>query len=151
MAHGKTISVNRRASYDYEILDKVEAGLVLLATEIKSIRDNRVNLAGSYAFPMNGELWLQNSHIAPYPSAVRDNHDPLRPRKLLLRKDQLRRFSQAAQQKGHTLVPLRLYLSGHFAKVELGIGIGRRRHDKRRAIQDRDRRREVKEAERRLQ
>ena len=70
MAHGKTISVNRRASYDYEILDKVEAGLVLLATEIKSIRDNRVNLAGSYAFPMNGELWLQNSHIAPYLSLI---------------------------------------------------------------------------------
>ena len=151
MAHGKTISVNRRASYDYEILDRIEAGLVLLATEIKSIRDNRVNLAGSYAYPTNGELWLQNAHIAPYPSAVRDNREPLRPRKLLLRKDQLRRFSQAAQQKGHTLVPLRLYLYGHFAKIELGIGVGRRRHDKRRAIQDRDRRREVKEAERRIQ
>ncbi len=149
MSGYKNIAVNRRATYDYEILDRVEAGLILKASEIKSIRANRVNLSGAYAYPMNGELWLQNCHIAPYPSAVRENHEPLRPRKLLLRKEQIRRFAQAAQQKGHTLVPLKLYISGHYAKIELGIGIGRKRHDKRRTIEERDRRREAKEAERR--
>ena len=149
MSGYKNIAVNRRATYDYEILDRVEAGLILKATEIKSIRANRVNLSGAYAYPMNGELWLQNCHIAPYPSAVRENHEPLRPRKLLLRKEQIRRFTQAAQQKGHTIVPLRLYISSHYAKIELGIGIGRKRHDKRRIIEERDRRREAKEAERR--
>ena len=149
MSGYKNIAVNRRATYDYEILDRVEAGLILKATEIKSIRANRVNLSGAYAYPMNGELWLQNCHIAPYPSAVRENHEPLRPRKLLLRKEQIRRFAQAAQQKGNTLVPLKLYISGHYAKIELGIGIGRKRHDKRRTIEERDRRREAKEAERR--
>ena len=149
MSGYKNIAVNRRATYDYEILDRVEAGLILKATEIKSIRANRVNLSGAYAYPMNGELWLQNCHIAPYPSAVRENHEPLRPRKLLLRKEQIRRFAQAAQQKGHTIVPLRLYISRHYAKIELGIGIGRKRHDKRRTIEERDRRREAKEAERR--
>ena len=149
MSGYKNIAVNRRATYDYEILDRVEAGLILKATEIKSIRANRVNLSGAYAYPMNGELWLQNCHIAPYPSAVRENHEPLRPRKLLLRKEQIRRFAQAAQQKGHTIVPLRLYISRHYAKIELGIGIGRKRHDKRRIIEERDRRREAKEAERR--
>ena len=149
MSGYKNIAVNRRATYDYEILDRVEAGLILKSTVIKSIRANRVNLSGAYAYPMNGELWLQNCHIAPYPSAVRENHEPLRPRKLLLRKEQIRRFAQAAQQKGHTLVPLKLYMSGHYAKIELGIGIGRKRHDKRRIIEERDRRREVREAERR--
>ena len=149
MSGYKNIAVNRRATYDYEILDRVEAGLILKATEIKSIRANRVNLSGAYAYPMNGELWLQNCHIAPYPSAVRENHEPLRPRKLLLRKEQIRRFAQAAQQKGHTIVPLRLYISRHYAKIELGIGIGRKRRDKRRTIEERDRRREAKEAERR--
>ena len=149
MSGYKNIAVNRRATYDYEILDRVEAGLILKSTEIKSIRANRVNLSGAYAYPTNGELWLQNCHIAPYPSAVRENHEPLRPRKLLLRKEQIRRFAQAAQQKGHTLVPLKLYISGHYAKIELGIGIGRKRHDKRRIIEERDRRREAKEAERR--
>ena len=83
MSGYKNIAVNRRATYDYEILDRVEAGLILKSTEIKSIRANRVNLSGAYAYPMNGELWLQNCHIAPYTSAVRENHEPLRPRKLL--------------------------------------------------------------------
>ena len=149
MSDRKNIAINRRATYDYEILDRVEAGLVLRATEIKSIRANRVNLSGSYAYPMNGELWLQNCHIASYPFAIQDNHEPLRPRKLLLRKDQIRRFSHAAQQKGHTIVPLRLYTSRHYAKIELGIGIGRKRHDKRRLIEERDRRKEARDAERR--
>ena len=149
MAKSRDIAVNRRATYDYEILERIEAGLVLLSSEIKSIRDNRVNLSGAYAFPQNGELWLQNCHIAPYPSAFRDNHEPLRPRKLLLKKEQLRRFSEVAKQKGYTIVPLKIYISGHYAKIQLGVGQGKKRYDKRRAIADRDRRREAREAERR--
>ena len=144
MAKSRDISVNRRAIYDYEILERIEAGLVLLSSEIKSIRDNRVNLSGAYAFPQNGELWLQNC-----PSAVRDNHEPLRPRKLLLKKEQLRRFSEVAKQKGYTIVPLKIYISGHYAKIQLGVGRGKKRYDKRRAIADRDRRREARDAERR--
>jgi len=149
MAKSRDIAVNRRATYDYEILERIEAGLVLLSSEIKSIRDNRVNLSGAYAFPQNDELWLQNCHIAPYPSAVRNNHEPLRPRKLLLKKEQLRRFSEVAKQKGYTIVPLKIYISGHYAKIQLGVGRGKKRYDKRRAIADRDRRREAREAERR--
>ena len=149
MAKSRDIAVNRRATYDYEILERIEAGLVLLSSEIKSIRDNRVNLSGAYAFPQNGELWLQNCHIAPYPSAVRDNHEPLRPRKLLLKKEQLRRFSEVAKQKGYTIVPLKIYISGHYAKIQLGVGQGKKRYDKRRALADRDRRREARDAERR--
>ena len=149
MSKSRDIAVNRRATYDYEILERIEAGLVLLSSEIKSIRDNRVNLSGAYAFPQNGELWLQNCHIAPYPSAFRDNHEPLRPRKLLLKKEQLRRFSEVAKQKGYTIVPLKIYISGHYAKIQLGVGQGKKRYDKRRAIADRDRRREARDAERR--
>ena len=149
MAKSRDIAVNRRATYDYEILERIEAGLVLLSSEIKSLRDNRVNLSGAYAFPQNGELWLQNCHIAPYPSAVRDNHEPLRPRKLLLNKVQLRRFSEVAKQKGYTIVPLKIYISGHYAKIQLGVGQGKKRYDKRRALADRDRRREARDAERR--
>ena len=149
MAKSRDIAVNRRATYDYEILERIEAGLVLLSSEIKSIRDNRVNLSGAYAFPQNGELWLQNCHIAPYPSAVRDNHEPLRPRKLLLKKEQLRRFSEVAKQKGYTIVPLKIYISGHYAKIQLGVGQGKKRYDKRRALADSDRRREARDAERR--
>ena len=149
MTKSRDIAVNRRATYDYEILERLEAGLVLMSSEIKSIRDNRVNLSGAYAFPQNGELWLQNCHIAPYPSAVRDNHEPLRPRKLLLRKDQLRRLSETAKQKGYTIVPLKIYISGHYANIQLGVGRGKKRFDKRRAVAERDRRREAREAERR--
>ena len=84
--YSNVVASNRRATYDYEILDKVEAGLVLMSSEVKSIRDNRVSLAGSYAYPFNGELWLNNAHIAIYPYSTRNNHEPLRSRKLLLKK-----------------------------------------------------------------
>ena len=149
MAKGKTLAVNRRARYDYEITEQLEVGIVLKATEIKSLRDNRVNISGAYAYPFNGELWIHNLHISPYPFAKNDNYDPTRTRKLLLRKAELKKFSEAAGQKGLTLVPIRVYLSGHFAKVELGIGRGKSRHDKRRTIIDRDRQREARDAERR--
>ena len=143
------IASNRRAYYDYEILETIEAGLVLQSSEIKSIRDHRVNLAGSYAFPSNGELWLQNAHIAQYPYSRGQNHHPLRSRKLLLRKQELSKFMAAAQQKGYSIVPLKLYLSGHFAKISIGIGRGKRRYDKRRAIMEKERSRAAQEAIRR--
>ena len=140
------IASNRRANYDYEILETVEAGLVLQSSEIKSIRDNRVNLAGSYAFPSNGEMWLHNAHIAQYPYSRGENHHPLRSRKLLLKKQELRKYTSAAQQKGFSIVPLKLYISGHYAKITIGIGRGKRRYEKRKAIMEKDRSREAKEA-----
>ena len=140
------IASNRRANYDYEILETGEAGLVLQSSEIKSIRDNRVNLAGSYAFPSNGEMWLHNAHIAQYPYSRGENHHPLRSRKLLLKKQELRKYTSAAQQKGFSIVPLKLYISGHYAKITIGIGRGKRRYDKRKAIMEKERSREAKEA-----
>ena len=140
------IASNRRANYDYEILETVEAGLVLQSSEIKSIRDNRVNLAGSYAFPSNGEMWLHNAHIAQYPYSRSENHHTLRIRKLLLKKQELRKYTSAAQQKGFSIVPLKLYISGHYAKITIGIGRGKRRYDKRKAIMEKERSREAKEA-----
>ena len=140
------IASNRRATYDYEILETIEAGLVLQSSEVKSIRDNRVNLAGSYAFPSNGELWLHNAHIAQYPYSRGQNHHPLRSRKLLLRKQELKKYVSAAQQKGFSIVPLKLYFSGHYAKITIGIGRGKRQYDKRRATLEKERSREAKEA-----
>ena len=143
---GKTIAVNRKARFNYEILETVEAGLVLQGTEIKSIRAGRANLSDAYARPVNGELWLVNAHIAQYPSGNINNHDPTRPRKLLLHKDQIRRLSGQVAERGLTIVPLRLYLKRHVAKVELGVARGRRRYDKRRVIIEREREREAREA-----
>ena len=149
MGAGKTIAVNRKARFNYDILETVEAGLVLQGTEIKSIREGRANLSDGYARPQDGELWLANTHIAKYSSATGDNHDPTRPRKLLLHKDQIRYLSKQVEEKGLTLIALKLYLNRHKAKVELGLAKGRRRHDKRRAIIDREREREAREAVRR--
>ena len=140
------IASNRRANYDYEILETLEAGLVLQSSEIKSIRNNRVNLAGSYAFPSHGEMWLHNAHIAHYPFSRGENHHPLRSRKLLLKKQELRKYTSAAQQKGYSIIPLKLYISGHFAKITIGIARGKRQYDKRKAIKEKERSREAKEA-----
>ena len=146
----KTVAVNRRARYNYEILQTLEAGLVLTGTEIKSIRAGHANLSDAYAQPEDGELWLRNAHIAPYGSADRDNHDPTRPRKLLLHKSEIRDLSRQVSAKGLTLVPLRLYLSRGRAKVELGLARGKRTHDKRRTIIERERKREAEQAVKRL-
>ncbi len=146
MTSGKTLAVNRKARYDYEILDTVEAGLVLAGTEIKAMREGRANLGDGYAKPEGGELWLVNVHIAQYSAGGLSNHEPTRPRKLLLHKEQITRLSSQVNEKGLTIVPLRLYLKRHRAKVELGVARGRRTYDKRRAIIDRDRRREAQDA-----
>ncbi len=133
-----TIAQNRRARYDYEILARYEAGMVLLGSEIKSIRSGHANISEGYARLRNGELWLENVHIAPYPPA-RENHEPTRPRKLLLHRAELARLERTLGENPRTtLVPLRLYLKGGRAKVELAIGRGRRAYDKRQAIARRE-------------
>lgn len=146
MTSGRTITVNRKARHDYEILDTVEAGLVLQGTEIKAIREGHVNLSDAYAKPENGELWLVNAHIAQYSSGNVANHDPTRPRKLLLHRDQIVRMSREVGERGLTIIPLRLYLRRHVAKVELGLAKGRRQYDKRRALIEKYREREAREA-----
>ncbi len=136
--HGSAVASNRRAFYDYELLDRYEAGLVLTGTEIKSIRAGRADLRDAYARPQNGEHWLFNAHIAPYDPASIFNHDPRRPRKLLLHRDEINKLTSTVAEKGLTLVALRLYIKAHVAKVELALARGKRQYDKRRAIIDRE-------------
>lgn len=143
---GGTIVTNRRARRNYDVMDTVEAGLVLTGTEIKAIREGRVNLSDAYGKPENGELWLVNAHIAQYSAGSLNNHDPTRPRKLLLHKDEIARLSRQVSERGLTLVPMRLYIRRHRAKVELGIARGRKLYDKRRAIIEREREREAQQA-----
>ena len=149
MIKDRTITVNRKARFDYEVLDSLEAGLVLRGTEIKAIREGRMNLSDAYAKPEGGELWLHNVHIGQYSAGSINNHEPRRPRKLLLHKDQIVRLSRQVSEKGLTLVPLKVYLTRHVAKVELGVARGRRRYDKRRAIIEKEREREAREGMRR--
>ena|SRR6185437_12579264 len=138
-----TIAVNRRARHEYTIDETFEAGLVLTGTEIKSIRAGKVNLAEAYARVEHGEAWLVGAHIAPWANADRWNHDPRRDRKLLLHRSEIDELIGRARAKGQTVVPLRLYLSRGRAKVELGLARGKQLHDKRRAIAERDARRDV--------
>jgi SsrA-binding protein len=139
----QTVALNRRARHDYAIDETIEAGLVLTGTEIKSIRAGRANLAEAYARVERGEAWLIGAHIAPYEQGNRNNHEPTRTRKLLLHRDQIAELIGRTQAKGFTLVPLRLYIRDGLAKLEIGIARGKKAHDKRRAIADRDARREL--------
>ncbi len=138
-----TVAVNRRARHDYAVEDTLEAGLVLTGTEIKSIRAGRANLAEAYARIERGEAWLIGAHIAPYEQGNRNNHEPTRTRKLLLHRDQIAELIGKTQAKGYTLVPLRLYIRNGMAKLEVGIARGKKAHDKRRTIAERDMRREL--------
>ncbi len=139
----QTVAQNRRARHEYHVEETLEAGLVLTGTEIKSIRAGRANLAEAYARVERGEAWLIGAHIAPYAQASRFNHEPTRTRKLLLHRDQIAELVGKTQTRGYTLVPLRLYIRDGLAKVELGLARGRKAHDKRRAIAERDARREL--------
>ncbi|HWH37279.1 MAG TPA: SsrA-binding protein SmpB [Candidatus Limnocylindrales bacterium] len=140
----ETVAVNRRARHEYEISDTFEAGLVLTGTEIKSIRAGKANLADAYARVEKGEAWLVGAHIAPYEAGNRYNHEPRRDRKLLLHRSQIDELMGRASAKGLTVVPLRLYLTTKGrAKVELGLARGKQLHDKRRAIAERDMRRDA--------
>jgi SsrA-binding protein len=144
----ETIAVNRRARFNYAIEDTLEAGIVLTGTEIKSIRDHKANLAEAYARIERGEAWLIGAHIAPYAQGNRYNHDPIRTRKLLLHRDQIAELAGLQSAKGLTIVPLRLYIRRGRAKVELGVAKGKKSHDKRRAIAERDMKREIARGER---
>lgn len=142
----KVIAVNRRATHDYHIDDRVEAGLVLTGTEIKSIREGRINLREGYARIENGEAWLMSVHIAPYEHGNRYNHEPLRDRKLLLHRDEIDTLAGRVRQRGYTLVPLQVYLKHGKAKIELGLARGKREYDKRHAIAEREAQREIERA-----
>lgn len=137
---------NRKARFEYEILDTFEAGIVLVGSEVKSLRQGKANLQDSYALVKNGEVWLLNMHINPYEQANQFNHDPLRTRKLLLNKNEIAKLQIKTNEKGLTLIPLKLYFSKGIAKVELGIGKGKKLHDKRETVKERDVAREMQRA-----
>ncbi len=145
----KVVATNRKARHDYEIEERYEAGLVLNGTEIKSIRAGQVHLKEGYVQPRGDELWLVNAHIAPYDPAGRLGHEPRRPRKLLLHRREIDRLISRVQERGYTIVPLRLYLSHGIAKLEIALARGKRQYDKRRAIAERDAQRDVERAMRR--
>jgi len=139
----KLIISNRKARHEYEILDTWEAGLVLQGTEVKALRQGRANLQDSFARFDRGELWLFNLHISPYEAGSHFNHDPVRPRKLLLNRRELRKLVGQVEQKGLTLVPLDLHFSGGRAKVKLALARGKKLHDKREDVKARDAQREI--------
>src|SRR5215510_6308655 len=144
----RTIATNRRARHEYSILETLEAGLVLRGTEVKSLRAGLVNFKDSYATVRNGEIWLLGCHINPYSHGTDANHDPERDRKLLLHKREVARLGGKISEKGLTLVPLRLYFKDGRAKVEIGLARGKKLHDKRSALREREVRREMDKAAR---
>lgn len=127
----KLIASNRKAFHDYFVLDKLEAGVCLLGTEVKSIREGKINLKDSYGLVRNGEAFLLNCHISPYSHGNRENHDPTRTRKLLLHRSEIRKLVGKTQEKGLTLIPIRVYLKRGRIKIELGLARGKKLHDKR--------------------
>ena len=140
------IASNRQASFRYEFLDKLECGIVLQGTEVKSLRDGAVQLKDGYATLRDGELWLHNVHIAPYAPAARENHDPDRSRKLLAHRRELDRLAGTINERGLTLVPTRIYFNGPRAKVEIAVARGKDRYDKRQAIKERETKRDMQRA-----
>ena len=135
----KMIAENRRARHEYFIGDVLEAGIVLTGTEVKALREGKANIAESYASPEDGAIWLVNANIPEYSAGNRENHEPKRKRKLLLHQREIARLAQAVERKGFTLTPLRLYFNEKGrAKLELGIGEGKKLHDKRETSKDRD-------------
>ena len=135
---GKNICENRKARHTYAILDSFEAGIILQGTEVKSLREGRANLTDSYAAIEDGEIFLYQLHIGPYPPAADFNHEPKRTRKLLLHKQEIKRLLGKTEQKGLTIIPLRLYFKGAVAKVELGLARGKRQYDRREEIKRKD-------------
>ena len=142
----RIVADNRKARFNYEIGEVIEAGIALTGTEVKSLRNGRAAIAESYADAKNGEIWLINANIPEYLQASRFNHPPKRPRKLLLHKRQIRKLAAAVEREGMTIVPLRLYWKRGKVKLELGLARGKKLWDKRRAIKDRDAARELARA-----
>lgn len=142
----KIVARNRRARHDYELLERFEAGLVLSGTEIKSVRANQVSLQRGFVIIRGGELWLLETHIAPYEFAGHSQHDPTRPRKLLLHRREITKIITALTTKGLTMVPTQMYLKGGWAKVEVALARGKKQYDKRADLAKRDAKRQVERA-----
>jgi SsrA-binding protein len=137
------VATNRRAGHKFELLDRFECGIELTGTEVKSLREGKAQLGDAYAVVDRGEVWLRNAHIPAYPPAAGQNHDPERPRKLLLHRHEIERLVGRSERRGLTLVPTRIYFKGPYAKVELALARGKEQRDRRREIRDRDLQREV--------
>lgn len=148
-AKDRDVAVNRRAYHDYFIDEKYEAGVMLTGPEVKSIRGGRCNLRDGFVRVDGNEAWLENVHISPYDQASTMNVDPMRPRKLLLHRKEIASLIGKVRQKGYTLIPLRVYFTRNHAKVEVGLGRGKRQYDKRQTIAERDAKREIERAVRR--
>lgn len=139
----KNITVNRKAQHEYFIRQKYEAGIVLVGTEVKALRQNKASLVDSYAIIANDEVWLLNANISTYDQGSINNHEPLRKRKLLLKKNEIRKLKKAVEEKGNTLIPLRMYFRNGKVKVEIAVATGKRKYDKREDIAKRDYNREM--------
>ena len=137
------VATNRRASHKYELVERLEAGIELTGSEVKSLREGKAQIGDAYAAIEDGEVWLRNAHIPPYAPAAASNHDSERPRKMLLHRYEIERLIGRLQRKGLTLIPTRIYFKGPRAKVELALAKGKEQRDRRREIRDRDVRREV--------
>lgn len=144
--HIKIVCQNKKARHDYHIIEVIEAGMVLLGTEVKSLREGRANLKDSYARIRDGELYLVQAHISPYSHASLDNHDPERVRKLLVHKRELKRLTGKTQEKGLTLVPLKIYFKDGKAKIELALASGKKSYDKRETLKRKTQAREMERA-----
>ena len=142
-AEGGDVATNRRARHKFQLLEKMEAGVALQGSEVKSLRDGKASINEAYAVIDKGELWLRGAHIPPYLPASSENHEPERPRKLLLHRREIERLIGKTAERGLTLVPTRIYFKGPRAKVEIALAKGKEGRDRRREIQDRDQRREV--------
>lgn len=137
-------AVNKRAKRDFIILETIEAGLELLGTEVKSLRDAQADLSGSYARVQNGQCWLVGTNIAPYKQAAAENHEPERKRRLLLHKSEIKKIKTKLEQRGFTLVPLEIYFNEKgLAKIELGLAKGKRKYDKRKQLDEKTRKRDI--------
>lgn len=145
-SNSRLVCRNRKARYQYDILDELECGMVLKGSEVKSIRNGKISIDEAYARVRDGELWLLDCDIAPYPQATHLNHEPRRPRKLLLHRKELKKFAEAAEQQGLTLVPLAVYFLRGKVKVKIAVARGRKLHDKREKLRRKEDRREMRQA-----
>jgi SsrA-binding protein len=143
---GKTVAQNKKANHDFSIEETYEAGIVLQGTEIKSIRNGRVNLKDSYARVERGEVFIHNMHISPYEQGNRYNHEPLRTRKLLLHRGEIGKLIGATKEEGYALVPLKMYLKNGYAKVLIGLGKGKKKYDKREDLKKKEAKRDIERA-----
>lgn len=143
---GKMVAQNKKANHDYFIEETIEAGIVLQGTEIKSVRNGKVQLRDAFVRIRNNEAWISNMHISPYEQGNRFNHDPLRPRKLLLHKRQISQLIGTSKEQGMTIVPIKMYLKDGYAKVLIGIGKGKKNYDKREDLKKKEAKREVERA-----